>query len=79
MPKELAIASAGPFNKTGIFLHHTIELNLLPNRSSAQRKKLLNPFQWIQHTLDNCTSWFSLIPAGVVPRTLEPSLSNSIL
>ena len=42
-------------------------------------KKLLNPFQWTQHTLDNFTSWFSLVPAEVVPGTLEPFLGNSYL
>ena len=26
--------------------------------------KLLNPFDWIQRTLDNFTSWFSLIRGG---------------
>jgi hypothetical protein len=30
-------------------------------------KKLLNPFEWTQHTLDNSTSWVSLGLAEVEP------------
>ena len=35
-------------------------------------KKLLNPFEWTQHTLDNFTSWVSLVCAEVWRGHLPP-------